>query len=429
MKKLRFVFPVLFLLVFLSGCGRNETKPNIVLIIIDTLRADHLGCYGYDRNTSPTIDSLAASGTLWEEVQAQSSWTLPAITSIFTGLDVRQHGAGRKNDQVYGMNPNTPFLPLLLNHSGYATCGIFNVYLLSEQFGFNKGFDSFSCNWMGSTEAENSVNQAIDWIQNFNQNEPFFLALHVFDVHDPYDPPPPFDLLFSQNGSEGITDWPRLESGSLDNPEFYKDHIINMYDGEIAWTDFQISRLLQFLRNSGLDENTVIIITSDHGEEFLEHNGFGHGKTMYQEVVHVPLIISGPGFEKGLVDSSVRAHIDILPTILDMIGAENPADLSGYSLLDHEIPHRTIPSSNVNSSYAPPVAAIRFGESKLIWNSASDESREFNLSTDPLELNPLSAQESLLDSVLYYWSTPPVLPPVTSNRDIIDAALRDLGYF
>lgn len=122
------------------------------------------------------------------------------------------------------------------------------------------------------------MNQAIDLIQNHNPNDPFFLALHIFDVHDPYDPPPPFDLLFSLNGSEGITDWPRLESGALDNPEYYKEHIINMYDGGIASNDFQISRLFQYLRNSGLDENTVIIFTSDHGEEFLEHNGFGHAK-------------------------------------------------------------------------------------------------------------------------------------------------------
>ncbi len=137
------------ILASVSGCTGSDTRSNVILIILDAVRADHLGCYGYGRNTSPAIDSLAQSGTLWLDVQAQSSWTLPAVTSIFTGLNVRTHGAGRVNTVVYSMNPELPLLPILLNRSGYSCAGIFNVYLLSEQFGFHRGFDFFSCNWLG----------------------------------------------------------------------------------------------------------------------------------------------------------------------------------------------------------------------------------------------------------------------------------------
>lgn len=423
------VFGFAVVIIFLSGCTGADAKPNIILIVVDALRADHLGCYGYHRDTSPTIDSLAVNGVLWEDFQAQSSWTLPTVTSIFTGLNVREHGAGRRNGIVYGMSPELSTIPLLLNRAGYTCAGIFNVYLLSEQFGFNRGFDSFSCNWLGHGQAEVSVNQAIDWIQTTNTNQPFFLTLHLFDVHDPYDPPAPFDTYYTPFGAEGITWWPFLESGAPDHPEEYKEHLMGLYDGEIAWTDSQINRLFQHLRTSGLSENTVVILTADHGEEFLEHNGFGHGKTMYQEVVRVPLIISGSDIDSGVRYSSLRAQIDILPTILELSGVERPAHLNGISLLENISVNRSVPSSNVNSTFAPVVAAIRVGNRKIIWNTQTDEAVQFNLAEDPHELFPVDPEENLLDSVLFYWGTPPLFQPTTPDKNMIDSALRDLGYF
>ena len=428
-KPINLLIILSIVLTVLTGCSKQETRPNVILIVVDALRADHLGCYGYQRNTSPTIDSLALSGTLWENLQAQSSWTLPTITTIFTGLNAREHGAGRRSNTVYGMSNEISTIPLLLHHAGYSCAGIFNVYLLSEQFGFNRGFDSFSCNWLGHGEAEASVDQAVEWIRTTENEKPFFLALHLFDPHDPYDPPEPFDTYYTPSGTNGITWWPFLESGAPDQPELYREHLIGLYDGEIAWTDFQIGRLLLFLRTSGISENTIVILTADHGEEFLEHGGFGHGKTMYQEVVSVPLIISGPGIARGVRDSLVRAQIDILPTILELTRSEKPEHLNGVSLMGDVQEDRAVPSSNVNSGYVPVVASVRVGNRKIIWNTETNEAFEYCLTDDPGELVPLEPDESLLDSVLFYWSTPPVFPPTVSDKDMIESALRDLGYF
>ncbi len=165
------------------------------MIIVDTLRPDHLGCYGYERNTSPSIDSLAESGIMFTNVIAQSSWTLPSVTSIFTGLNVRRHGAGRMGGTVRTANQGIPTLPMIMSRNGFQCFGIFNVYLLSEQLGFNRGFDMFSCDWLGHGRAGESVDEAIRLLSMSDTDEPFFLLLLLFDPHDPYDPPAPFDTI------------------------------------------------------------------------------------------------------------------------------------------------------------------------------------------------------------------------------------------
>ncbi len=228
-------------------------------------------------------------------------------------MNVREHGAGRRNDEVYEMNYEIPTIPLLLNRNGYDCAGIFNVYLLSEEFGFNRGFDSFSNEYLGHGRAGESVDEAIDWLSNRESSDPFFLTLHLFDPHDPYDPPPPFDERFTDSGAEGITWWPATANGALDSPEEHIEHLTGLYDGEIAWTDSQLARLFAYLRDAGLDENTVILFTADHGEEFLEHGGVGHGLTMHREVIHVPMIITGPGIPSDSVDHSLRLISTFFP--------------------------------------------------------------------------------------------------------------------
>lgn len=417
----------LLCILMLCSCGEDADKPNVVLIIIDAVRADHLGCYGYERNTSPALDSLAETGLLVENLQAQSPWTLPAVTSVFTGLNARQHGAGRRGSVVYSMNRETPTLPVLLHRNGYKCMGIFNVYLLSEQFGFNRGFDRYTCSWLGHGEAANSVNQAIEWMSTAGDS-PFFLSLHLFDPHDPYDPPSPFDKMFTPEGSNGLTWWPFLPSGLPDSPLDHLDYLTGMYDGEIAWTDSQLSRLFASIRELQLDSNTYVIVISDHGEEFLDHRGIGHGKSVFQEVLHLPCIISGPGVSPGISYNAARAQLEVFTTILEMTGTEPPVTVQGSSLLE-ETAFPMIASSNVNSSHVPIVASIRSEERKLIWDEASNQSIQFDLACDPHELAPLPPDSDLVNEVLYYWGTPPILPPETSDREMIESALRDLGYF
>ncbi|MCK5851186.1 MAG: sulfatase [Kiritimatiellae bacterium] len=419
---------VVFLLMLTAGCGKTS-QPNIILIIIDTLRADHLGCYGYYRDTSPAIDSLAETGITFLNVHGQSSWTLPAVTSIFTGLNVKEHGAGRRGNSVYAMNYDVPTIPLMLKREGYSTMGIFNVFLLSEQFGFNKGFDRFSCDWLGDGRAGLSVDEAIEWISEYDDSAPFFLSLHVFDPHDPYSPPSPYDEYFTPSGAQGITWWPALANGSLDSSEENLEHLTGLYDGEIAWTDSQLERLFAYLRNSNLEGNTIIIITADHGEEFLEHQGVGHGYTMHREIVHVPIIIAGPGIPADSLNSSLRSQTDILPTIMDIISADKPEHLNGHSLLSSNIPARALPASNVNSTTAAITAAVTMGNRKLIWNTQNNISFMYDIALDPFELEPLPPDSDLVDSVLYYWSTPPFIPAEIADQEAVEAVLQDLGYF
>lgn len=416
------------MVILAGGCAARKS-PNVVLVIVDALRADHLTCYGYHRNTSPAIDSLADAGVRYTNVCSQSSWTLPSVTTIMTGLNVREHAAGRRGEAVYSMNHDLPILPLVLNRAGYNCAGIFNVYLLSEQFGFNRGFDSFSCEWLGHGNAGSSVDQAMEWISETDSSEPFFLVIHLFDPHDPYDPPPPYDEYYTPGGSGGITWWPFLPSGAPDNPCEYREHLMGLYDGEIAWTDSQLSRLFAFFRESGLAENTVVILTADHGEEFFEHNGFGHGKTMFREVLHVPLIIAGAGIPRDSVDKSLRALVDVFPTILDIASVDYPETISGLSLFAPPAISRAVPSSNVNSGLVPIVAAITTADRKLIWNAETGSAIMFSMTEDSLERNPLPPDQDLLDSVLFYWSTPPLMQGEVSDREMIESALRDLGYF
>ena len=413
--------------VFSSGCG-GEKQPNIVLIIIDTLRADHLGCYGYDRNTSPTIDSLARTGITCLNVQGQSSWTLPAITSIYTGLNVREHGAGRRGNTVYAMNNSITTIPLFLKQRGYTTMGIFNIYLLSEQFGFNRGFDGFSCDWLGDGRAGVSVDEAIDWISGLDGSDPFFLGLHLFDPHDPYDPPAPYDTFFTPSGSLGINWWLANPDGSLDHSRENLEHLTGLYDGEIAWTDSQIARLFALLRETGMDENTIIIVTADHGEEFLEHGGVGHGYTMHREIVHVPLVITGPGIPADSVDNTLRCQLDILPTIMEIASLEQPEYLHGHSILSPGVPSRAVPASNVNSLIPDITASVTMGNRKLIWNVENNSSSMYDISSDPFEYQPLPPDSDLVDSVLMYWSTPSFMPARIADREAVESVLRDLGY-
>ena len=412
-----------------AGCGGGTDAPNIVLVIIDTLRADHLGCYGYSRETSPAIDSLAATGMVFANVQAQSSWTLPAVTSIFTGLNVREHGAGRIGNNVYAMSRELLTLPLMLKTRKYGTRGIFNIYLLSEQFGFYRGFDSFSCDWLGHGRAGQAVDEAIEWISAYDDRDPFFLCLHLFDPHDPYDPPAPFDTYFTPSGSGGITWWPALPDGGLDDSEETLEHLLGLYDGEIAWTDAQLARLFAHLRASGLQDNTVVMIVSDHGEEFLEHGGVGHGYTMHREILHVPLIIAGPGIPSDSVDRSLRCQMDVVPTLLEIASIEVPGHIQGHSLLAPDLPARAVPASNLNSLIPDITAAVTVEDRKLIWNTEDGSSAMYDVVSDPFEHQPLPADSDLVDSVLYYWSTPQLLPAVMADREAVEAVLQDLGYF
>jgi arylsulfatase A-like enzyme len=431
---------VMLLVVFLvagAGCAPAESeKPDIFLIIIDTLRADHLGCYGYYRNTSPVLDSLAAAGTMFTRFQALSPWTLPSCASIWTGLTPRSHMAGMRELVSYGVHPELDNIATILKPQGYITLGFVNSLLLGRNVGFANGFDHYSCSISGHGRAGETVDEVIEWFYaNRGNPRPKLTVIHLFDVHAPYDPPAGFDTRFSTEGSTDVTDWETDSLNRLLNPDDL-DHLTDMYDGEIAWVDSQLGRLFAELRRTGIADNALIIVTSDHGEEFLDHGSYSHAHSLYQELLHVPLIIAGPGIPAGIQDSVPCGQFDILPVIAGFAGVPVPLQVEGVDLFQAPPSRRIIPSSGVIRGHFPTDPNADFGAicSVLSWpfkavvNFKTMEEALYDLSSDPGELSPMGIDSVLMGELEYYWSTPPlVIPPIVSD-DAVDNNLRDLGY-
>lgn len=389
--------------IWMSACGTEVQSPNVVIILIDALRADNLSCYGHYRNTSPAIDSLALTGVKWKRCQAQAPWTLPGTVSILSGLTVQHHGVGRRLTSMltYGLDPDMPILPEIFKDAGYRTCGIFNVPLLSDAYGFDRGFEHYSYYADGDRRAALIVDEFLQWLNS--DDEAFFSVLHFFDVHDPYNPPPPFDRMFLPEDTLLETNWEIDETGELLHPE-YLEHYLAMYDGEIAWVDSELSRLFRSMREMGIAENTIIVVIADHGEEFLEHGWIGHGGTFYQELLRIPLIMSGPGIPSGEVRDETAAQFDILPTLLARCSIETVGAFDGIDLFsDCTAGKRGISSSGLHYNGEMmdclPVLSILQGNTKYIAleDNGILKYSMFDLSTDPRETAPIPADSQAIE--------------------------------
>ncbi len=368
----------------LQGCGGGEgPRPNVLVISIDTLRADHLASYGYARATSPNIDRLAREGVLCERAWSTSSWTLPAHLSMLTGLSASAHGVCDERLWDAIGKPGYPaqlplrgsFLPEVLRGAGYATAGFYCWKYLEPRFAFGPGFDVYeridrtvwsdpelsareqrmrTANdveglkaWMAAEPelfddqrpfAAHAVDRALGWIEGRAGNEqPFFMFLHLFDVHDAYVPPAPYDKAFTDPAYAGPIDGRQVSSPkSLVQPGMLDEdlaQLVALYDGEIAWTDAQIGRLLAKLDELGMAQDTLIVLSSDHGEEFFEHGGKTHRAQLYGESVRVPLVWRWPaGLPAGQRVRVNTGIVDIAPTIYELLELEAPAGLSGARL-------------------------------------------------------------------------------------------------
>ena len=436
MKIILWVF-LSILVLTVTGC--NQQKPDVILVIIDALRADHLGCYGYDRNTSPTIDSLANAGVRWTRVQAQAPWTLPANASILSGLTVRSHRVYQNLNGRFPISSDMPTIATILKTAGYFTVGIANCFWIGPELGFGIGFDKFLYSEQGYRNAEESVNSLITELESNDSDQPYFAMLHLYDVHAPYDPPPYYWRFWALNNSTQRPYWNvDQETKTLYDPE-NRQNYINLYDGEIRFVNDQLDSLSNWLRETGRAGNTIIVITSDHGEEFLDHGWIEHSVTLYQELLNIPLIITGAGIPAGIEDTDLVGQIDILPTILSLLSVPLPEHLEGIALIPlSPQTNRVLPSSgttvdiwNSSGRRNRNWVAVRSENKKLIWFADEDSSVYYDLELDPLELNPLPADSFLLEKALDYWATPPVFRP-SSALNINEATtemLEDLGYF
>jgi arylsulfatase A-like enzyme len=317
-------------------------RPNVLLVSLDSLRADHVHCYGYERETSPTMDRLAAEGIRFANAISTSSWTLPTHLTMFTSRYQTAHGV---TVDTLTLNPAIPTLGEIMKAGGYSTAGFISGPYVAGHYGYKRGMDTYVDLSQGydhraearATIASPAINDhAMEWLAA-HKDEPFFLFLHYFDIHYDFIPPPPYDSMFdpdytgSMDGTRFIERkdvHPRMDPRDL-------EHIKALYDGEIRFTDEHVGRILDRLRDYGLLDNTLVILVSDHGDEFFEHGNKGHHRTVYDEVLRIPFLIRLPdGASAGTVVEEQASLVDVMPTILGYVGLAGPAGMEGRNLID-----------------------------------------------------------------------------------------------
>jgi arylsulfatase A-like enzyme/Flp pilus assembly protein TadD len=397
---------------------------NVVLVTIDTLRADHLGCYGDKQIKTPNIDALAADGIRFDEAFAVVPVTLPSHASIMTGTYPMYSGmhdfSGNK------LNPQQPTLASVLRAHGYATGAIIGAAVLDSRFGLNSGFDFYYDHFNASPlmeadldETERPGNEVMDlalnWIRK-NQAHPFFIWIHLYDPHAPYNPPSPYR-------------------------EEYKN---NLYDGAIAFADAQVGRLLQYLKTNRLYSSTLIALTGDHGEGLGEHGEKTHGFFIYNSTMHVPLIFRLPAQERMAhkpVEEKVSL-VDIMPTLLNSLNIDIPAGVQGHSLLSFiEKSERPATMSDIyGETYLPrlhfnwsELRGIEIGRYHFIDGPKPEI---YDLEQDPHELHNLYSQkpalsaeyENKLTSVIRLDSSDHEMAQKTGLDPEMAERLKSLGY-
>jgi arylsulfatase A-like enzyme len=319
--------------------SRSFKRPNIILVSIDTLRADHLGIYGYARQTSPALDSLAQDGAVFLNTFATSAWTLPSHASMLTSLFGFNHQI-YYNDERIGTSLVT--LADVLRQNRFFCAAFTGGVYVGSRYGFSKGFDSFSereGDFSVPDSAERVRRAVTEWIGQ-NQDKNFFLFLHTYQPHSPYDCPAPFSSEFLGHDSKlqkvNILDYLGGKEGTFKPlSEEERRDFIGLYDGEIRYTDERLIKpLLSRLKQLDLYDRTMVIVTSDHGEEFFDHGGWEHGHTLYNELLKVPLVIKFPDSKfRGKRIESIISLVDVMPTILEEMGIDDKnLGLDGRSL-------------------------------------------------------------------------------------------------
>jgi arylsulfatase A-like enzyme len=419
-------------------------SPNIILISIDSLRADHLHAYGYARETSPNLDRLASQGALFETAIAPTSWTLPSHMTLMTALPPEVHGVTSSRRRLPA---DIDTLPQRLRRAGYYTGGIVSATYLDGLFGFSRGFDEYDDYTLLHASGDRSARQvsspqvtnlALAFLRRraaaARAGQPFFLFVHMFDVHYDYNPPEPFAHKFDPEYCGTATG----NLGAIDRIKRRRDleHVVALYDGEIAFVDAHIGNLLAGLDALHLQNDTIVAVVADHGEEFFEHGRAGHFKTLYDEVLHVPMIVRYPGHIAP--GTRVRGQVrlmDTAPTLLELAGlrVRKPAsDAEAMSLV-----------AALRADAAPPLpafgdlkgtlASLRTADRKLIWNVRTNRRELYDLVHDPREQHAVRADDEEMRDLaarLQQWRS--IAVQEQGERIDLDdeekSALKSLGY-
>jgi arylsulfatase A-like enzyme/Tfp pilus assembly protein PilF len=353
---------------------RPASRANLLLVTIDTLRADHVGAYGAAFAQTPSLDALAARGARFDRVQTPVPITGPSHATILTGLYPPSHGV--RDNVAFPLSSSHKSLALLLKGHGYRTGGFVGAYPVAAAFGFRQGFDDWSENFKESdvpgAGAQRPANEVVDdvlaWLQQPGGG-PFFAWIHLYDPHAPYDPPEPFRTRFAGR----------------------------LYDGEIAFADAQLGRVFDWLRSSRHEADTLVAVLSDHGESLGEHGEITHSVLVYEATLRVPLVLAGPGVPRGRVVLERVTTVDLAPTLLRLVGVDPPPEMLGRDL-GRALKGAPLPAE-------PLYAESLFGRLTCRWSSLRawtaddwkliDGSRVelFHLSEDPNELRNLAAAE------------------------------------
>ena len=408
----------------LAACGEasdwapsmSGTRPNVVLIVVDTLRADHLSCYGHGNYTTPRLDELASQGVRYDRALSQAPWTTPSVASLMTSLYPTTTGIGSEREVL---SDELTLLPELLSQAGYRTGAVISHTFCSARWNFDQGFDWFDQSNIGGhavVTSEGVTNRALEFLDQVGE-APFFLWAHYFDPHfyyvehedypfggrGDYDGPVEPGIVFTE-----LLDM-RDELTAADAAE-----LMRIYDSEIAHTDRWIGVLLDELRERGLFDRTLVVVTGDHGEEFLDHGDLGHARTLYQELINVPLLIKYPldvsavvpVARPGRVTEGHVALLDVFPTVLDVAGLSHlsPRGIEGRSLLRSVDRQRVIVSETARRGGAQSLVHGRF---KLIRRVAQDELELYDVAEDRFERVDLArtyaAERERLARLLHEW--------------------------
>ncbi len=401
---------------------KQSTQPLVVIYLIDTLRRDRLGTYGYERPVSPNIDRFADSATVYERGIGQASWTKPSVASIFSGVWPPSHGA---TGWKHRLPDEFETLAERLRDTGYTTAAFVTNVNASSTFGLAQGFDEI---WYDREARSMEVNEAVfDWLDDYDGSQPAFLYIHTVDPHAGYNPTEPFRSRFAPTADEMPSWKPRWKWPAAALP-FLSD----LYDGEIAQNDASFGALVGRLRVEGLFEEALIIVTADHGEEFREHYGWRHGRKLFAESLNVPLVVKYPGQRQGARETEPASHVDILPTVLDVLGESIPAGVDGHTLRK---PTPAPVFSHLRLSRAPLQFSVVDGRWKLI-QVHGDEVRErlFDVVADPGETKDLAEELPLRRELLAGLlrerraRTSAAASDEIALTDEINEALRALGY-
>jgi arylsulfatase A-like enzyme len=428
----------------------GQEPPDVFIYLIDTLRADHLGCYGYPEAVSPHIDALARDGVLFERAIANSPWTKPSVASLFTGVWPATHNVLVKGQSL---PEEAVTLAETLRPAGVRTAAFVANGHVADRFGFHQGFDRFmflpppnKANHLPTPS--DSVNAHVfRWLSSRELKRPLFLYVHTVDPHVPYDPPPSFRSRFAG----GVGD-PSIGSGPMFMALRHKkrpvtDELIRdlraLYTAEIAFNDDSFGRFISELKTLGLYDDALIVFLADHGEAFHEHASWGHGKDLHGEVINVPLIIKFPARD-GLAGRRIAAlaqQVDVMPTILDYLGLPVPAQVEGRSLLrvlgpEHGAGERT-GFTHLHQIGSDQEAVVE-GPWKLIRNAAGLRRPSYtlyHLAADPGERNDVLEQHPIVAGYLKAQlqlrrvHAGAVLTPRMGVTDAaVEENLRALGY-